>query len=78
MSRSKKKVPKSSVTCIGNTPVVQHSFKSKESRAKRRKVKVLIEKGNYDKLPHEKEYANPWDSPSDGKQYWDDPKGFRK
>lgn len=78
MSRSKRKVPKISITCIGTTPGVQHSYKKQESRAKRKKIKMLMKVGKYDTLPHDKEYGNPWSSPADGKQYFDDPKGFRK
>lgn len=76
MSRSKKKHPGGG---IGRT-CGQHSFKKKESRAKRKEVRTLMALGKYDVLPHEKEYGNEWASPRDGKVYWigSDAKWMRK
>jgi hypothetical protein len=68
MSRSKKKHPGGPM-CSGGC---QAMFRKQENRAKRRKVKTILIKQDYDKLPHEKEYGNEWDSPRDGKQYWID------
>lgn len=70
MSRSKKKSP-----CGSNcSSVGQALFRKSENRAKRRKVKTSLIKGDYETLPHEKEYGNEWASPRDGKQWWSDPK----
>lgn len=70
MSRSKKKNPGGPASC--STDGEQAKFRRRENRAKRRKVRATLVKGDYEKLPHEKEYGNEWDSPRDGKQYWID------
>lgn len=41
----------------------------KESRAKRRKIKVKLVQEDYANLPHDKEYGNEWASPRDGKHW---------
>jgi len=64
MSRSKQKTPIFGIT----TSKVQKTFRSKENRAKRRKVKIQLALN--EEMPHEKEYGNEWSSPRDGKLYW--------
>lgn len=72
MSRSKRKTPIIGMTCLSSKSIIQKSFRSKENRAKRKKVKQCLSNEQYDSLPHEKEYGNEWSSPRDGKQYLDD------
>lgn len=68
MSRSKRKTPR-----IGNCSTQgQHVFKKVESRASRRCVKKLVNIGEYDNLPHDKEFGNEWVSPRDGKHWLSD------
>lgn len=76
MSRSKKKHPGGGIT----KGCGQHLFKTAESRAKRHRIRNLLQIGEYIALPHEKEYGNEWASPRDGKQYWldHDAKWMRK
>ncbi len=63
-------------------PGTQKNFRSKENRAKRRKVNVLLDTCQYEHFPTEKEYGNEWSSPRDGVGKWysksDDPKDYRK
>jgi len=69
MSKSKRKTPKISITCIGSKAGIQRLFRSKENRAKRKQVKIKLLMKDYENLPHEKEYGNEWSSPRDGKQW---------
>lgn len=76
MSRSKKKHPGGGAA----SNLGQHLFKKKESRASRRAVRKVVSMGEYENLPHDKEFGNEWASPRDGKQYWinHDDKWMRK
>ncbi len=68
MSRSYKHNPGGGWT----SSLGQIEFRKQENRAKRHKVKQLLNTEQYNKMPHEKEFGNEWDSPRDGKQYWID------
>ncbi len=46
------------------------TFKKHEHRRERREVHIQLFTGNYDDLPHPKQYGNEWASPRDGKVYW--------
>ena len=48
----------------------QKQFRSKENRAKRKKVKQILNSNSKSDLPNEKEYGNEWASPRDGKQWF--------
>lgn len=78
MSRSKRKTPIISWACYHRS--AQKKYRSQQNRAKRRYVKVKLETQDFDLLPHEKEYGNEWNSPRDGKNWYDkcDPKQMRK
>src|ERR1017187_7985541 len=65
MSRSHKKTP----ICGNCSTSGQKAFRSQENRSKRHRVKQLCHTGLYDKMPHDKEYGNEWDSPRDGKHW---------
>lgn len=76
MSRSKKKYPGGGIA----SNIGQHKYKKDECRAWRRMVRKRLQSGEYEDLPHTKEYGNEWASPRDGKQYWvnHDDKWMRK
>jgi hypothetical protein len=67
MSRSRKKSPYISTTCCGDRAGAEKSYKVAAHRALRRTVKMAIRAGEYDVLPHDKEYGDPWLGPKDGK-----------
>lgn len=74
MSRSRKKTPK-----VGNCADSDKDSKVQAHRAERRAIKAALDTGLDDSdLPHEFEFADPWNYNKDGKHIWDDPKGFRK
>ena len=67
MSNSYKKTP-----VISNAGGLgQKKFRSQENRAKRTRIKSLLNSHDYDKIDliHEKEYGNEWASPRDGRCY---------
>lgn len=72
MTRSRKKIPIVGMT----TAESDKPYKERENRRQRRVVKVAIRVG--DDPPPEKKFADPWRSEKDGKQYWPDPKAYRK
>lgn len=59
---------------IRHTPIISYHgyrsnkwFRHSENKAKRCRVKQQLHVGDYEDLPHDKEYGNEWDSPRDGK-----------
>jgi len=85
MSRSRRKVPCGSRSCRGDHPGVEKSFKQKAHRALRKAVRDAIRNGEFDHLPHDREFGDPWCGPKDGKCGWPrgglkrcDPRWFRK
>lgn len=70
MSRSKRKNP--IMGWAGGT-TAQKAFKKQEHQRERSIVKDLLKVGNYDILPHPKQFGNEWDSPRDGKGYFGGP-----
>ncbi len=72
MSRSRKKVPMVGTACHRRGSMAK--WKNQNNRRIRR-----IDVG--DDLPsygYVRRVMDIWDSPNDGKHYWDDPKGYRK
>lgn len=73
MSRSRKKHP-----IIGNTTVESDKwFKSSEHRRERAAWRVAFAR-MLEPLVDGRLFGNPWKSGKDGKQYWPDPRAYRK
>lgn len=55
-------------------------WRAKANRAKRRVVNALLASGEYDLMPHDKEFCNEWGTPRDGIKgyYTTDQKSLRK
>ena len=69
MGKSFRKTPIGPATFNGsNKP-----FKLREHRRERKRAKQLIGQGEYEALPHPKRYGNEWNSPRDGKLYFEYP-----
>lgn len=73
MSRSKKKNPYISTTCIGLRPGVMKDWKKSMNR-KMRQAKTTEDGIN----PTPKQFGSSWTAPHDGKHYYDKPEGYRK
>lgn len=73
MSRSRKKHPFNSTTCIGSRAGMMKGWKKEMTRKLRREP---IGVDTVDLNP--KKYGSHWQAPNDGKSYWDNPKGYRK
>jgi hypothetical protein len=72
VSRSRRKTP-----IVGMTTIESDKwFKAKEHRRERAAIRAAM--ANDDELPDPKEFGNPWASGKDGKQYWPDPRAYRK
>lgn len=71
MSRSRKKNPYVSLTCIGSRAGMMKWWK--KTCNKKIRSDEEIPSGS-----HYKNIINRWSAPDDGKQLWDDPKGYRK
>ena len=67
MSRSRKKIPITSWCTVKAGDM--KSYKQQENRRLRRAVKQSLHVGEYEMLPHRKEYGDEWISPRDGKCY---------
>lgn len=76
MSRSRKKHSYVGMTCAESDA----PFKRVEHRRERRTVRVALHATADDTDPrlHKAPFGNPWGSPKDGKQHWDNPKAKRK
>lgn len=71
MARSRKKTPIHSYAAESDKP-----YKKFEHGRERSKVKqILRTTEDYDDLalPHKEEFGEPWNSPKDGKGYWQRP-----
>lgn len=55
----------------GTRKGAQKQFRKQEHRRHRKKVNDLLSIGEYELLPHPREYGNEWASPRDGKQWLD-------
>ena len=67
MSRSKKKTPASTCCCCKS----QKRGKQFCNRKFRRRERMMIGKGQYDRLPNKPiEVTDPWDLGGDGKTFW--------
>ena len=65
MSRSRRKTPICGIAVADS----DKDYKAAEHRRERRAVRIAIEAG--DDIPAAKAYGNPWDSPKDGKKFFD-------
>lgn len=77
MSRSRKKNPITGITCAET----DKPFKQKEHRRERRNTRTVLSTTADDtdaRLHRSPLYGDPWSSPKDGKQYWNNPKARRK
>lgn len=76
MSRSRKKIPKGSITVKGCQAGAMKSWKKECSRILRRQSSTdeNIPQGN----KYKRISGDIWNSPSDGKWYHKDPKALRK
>jgi hypothetical protein len=74
MSRSRKKNPYVSTTCVGSRAGMQKDWKAEcNQRIRGQPVDVEIPKGRgYRKI------TEAWSAPNDGKHLWDEPRGYRK
>lgn len=75
MSRSRKKKPYVSITCCGDSAGRMKEWKKQCNSEFRSKVKGSEERHP---LTAHKRYIDRCTAPNDGKQYWDDPKAYRK
>ena len=68
MSRSRKKMPVTGITCAES----DKPFKVAEHRRERRHVAVQLHVNPDDAAPrlHPAPFGNPWAAPKDGKQIW--------
>jgi hypothetical protein len=65
MSRSRKKVPITGITCAET----DKPFKQQEHQRERSRVRDAL-KTEKELLPDPKQFGNPWAAPKDGKQIW--------
>lgn len=72
MSRSRRKTPICGITTIES----DKWFKTSEHRKERAAIRIALAAGN--DMPHHKMFGDPWLSGKDGKQYWNDPRCYRK
>jgi hypothetical protein len=72
MTRSRRKVPITGITCAES----DKPFKKAEHSRERSHVRQALHVG--DEPPHPKAFGNPWVAPKDGKRYSDHPKALRK
>lgn len=77
MSRSRKKNMYCSITCCGDRPGVEKAYKRYAHKQLRRAVRMALTSGDFDNMPHDKQFGNPWCGPKDGK-WRQDPKYCRK
>ena len=68
MSRSRKKFPIGSITCIGDRAGTEAKAKRKARRAWRRRLHMLNELEE-EEAPLLKELSDIWDFPKDGKHF---------
>lgn len=84
MSRSRKKTPIGGIAKAAS----DKPYKKKHSRQERRAVTDALkrvtnqgadpESDEIVDLEHEQVRYDDWDTPKDGKKYWDDPSNYRK
>lgn len=75
MSRSRKKKPIVGITCANSEKFDKVTAHRRERRAVNAAIDVDPESAE---LLHEHEFSDPWTYAKDGKQIWDEPKGYRK
>lgn len=71
MSRSRKKNPYHSITCIGARAGMMKDWK-KMMAGKMRRAPID------DVNPDPRQFGSMWQAPNDGKTYWNNPKAYRK
>ena len=78
MSRSRKKNAYGSISCRGTIPGAESSYKRMAHRQLRRTVRRCLDAGDFDGIPSDRCFGDPYWGPKDGKWRWYGPAAHRK